>query len=493
MVMATNTDAVPRSGWAITISTGRAISPRARTKPGKGRSSPRSLATKAASTRMSVTLASSDGWSWNGPITNQARMPLRDSGQDGDREQQDRRGAEEEQRPVAQAPVVDHGGQRHDHQRAAHEEALALDVVVGVEPAQPAGRAGGRVDGGQADGAQPGHREHDRSSRAGATRRRCAAESDSAGAGARTTIRCHHQSTGPLASLMAMQRRVGHRRRSASAWSRSCPAVRTGRRAPSALRSPSAENMHLTMGAAAHAPKPASSTTAATTHCAVPGPTVGAVAGEERVVLAALLGRVLRRAGLPGDGQGVVVVALEGAAGGAERPAARDHAGEPAVHRLPPVGVDGHLRLDLGRELLDPVEQVRVDPTAVAGIEVGRARRHHAEGHHRPHPVAAVGEGGVGVGQLQRRGAQEALADGEQHVVAHEVAPALVGADHRRVPLGEALLELGVGHGPRDLYPAGRCRCPPRSRTAGRRSGASGSGPAAAPRRCGSSRCPRTR
>ena len=78
MVMATNTDAVPRSGWAITISTGRAMSPRARTKPGNGRSSPRSLATTAASTRMSVTLASSDGCNWNGPITNQARMPLRD-------------------------------------------------------------------------------------------------------------------------------------------------------------------------------------------------------------------------------------------------------------------------------------------------------------------------------------------------------------------------------------------------------------------------------
>jgi hypothetical protein len=78
MVMATNTDAVPRSGWAITMITGRAIRPRARTKPGKGSSSPRSVATNAASTRIRVTLASSDGWSWKGPMTNQARVPLRD-------------------------------------------------------------------------------------------------------------------------------------------------------------------------------------------------------------------------------------------------------------------------------------------------------------------------------------------------------------------------------------------------------------------------------
>ena len=61
MVMATNTDAVPRSGWAITMITGRAISPRARTKPGKGSSSPRSRGHERSQHEDEETLASSEG------------------------------------------------------------------------------------------------------------------------------------------------------------------------------------------------------------------------------------------------------------------------------------------------------------------------------------------------------------------------------------------------------------------------------------------------
>ena len=76
IVMATNTSAVPRSGWSMISATGRPSTASA-AKSRRARSGTSASASSAATARMAVTLASSAGWSWKAPIWNHACVPRR--------------------------------------------------------------------------------------------------------------------------------------------------------------------------------------------------------------------------------------------------------------------------------------------------------------------------------------------------------------------------------------------------------------------------------
>ncbi len=127
-------------------------------------------------------------------------------GEDGHGQQQDGGGREEQQRPLPQAPVVDDGGHHHHRHRSAHEEGLALGVVVGVQAAEAPRRAGGGIDGDEADRAEAGHREEDAPVEApgrdvGPSRERDRRR--------RRGRQDRHQSARALASLMARQLESG--------------------------------------------------------------------------------------------------------------------------------------------------------------------------------------------------------------------------------------------------------------------------------------------
>ena len=65
-----------------------------------------------------MTLANSDGCSWNGPMTNQARAPLRARARTVTASSSAVVDRVEEQRPLPQAPVVDDRGEHHHAERA---------------------------------------------------------------------------------------------------------------------------------------------------------------------------------------------------------------------------------------------------------------------------------------------------------------------------------------------------------------------------------------
>ena len=76
MVMATNTNAVPRSGCSMMSATGSASTTRAMTSR-RAFSGGSHAASRAATARMADTFASSAGCSWNAPIWNHAWVPRR--------------------------------------------------------------------------------------------------------------------------------------------------------------------------------------------------------------------------------------------------------------------------------------------------------------------------------------------------------------------------------------------------------------------------------
>ncbi len=74
MAIATNTSAVPRSGWSMISPVGTASRARANATWRARRGGSR-RARAAATARITATLAASAGWSWKGPIWNQAWVP----------------------------------------------------------------------------------------------------------------------------------------------------------------------------------------------------------------------------------------------------------------------------------------------------------------------------------------------------------------------------------------------------------------------------------
>ena len=134
MAMATNTRAVPRSGWTMISPVGTAM--RAARPGGDGRARVAPGRPTAATAKITATLANSAGCNWKGPIWNQAWVPhLLPQRRDhqGQRHEHADVGQPGE---VAQAAVVDQGDRHHaDHADDDEQDLLAQErgvVAVGI-------------------------------------------------------------------------------------------------------------------------------------------------------------------------------------------------------------------------------------------------------------------------------------------------------------------------------------------------------------------------